>query len=47
MSFGSYDTLRLIPPLTITAAELSKGMGIFCEALQAAISTDIVILNTG
>ena len=37
LSCGPYDTIRLIPPLTITAAELSKGMGIFCEALQAVI----------
>jgi len=36
LSCGPYDTLRLIPPLTITEAEAAKGMNILCEAIVAA-----------
>ena len=34
---GIFETLRFIPPLTVTGAEVDEAVGIFEEALLAAL----------
>lgn len=39
LSTGAFETLRFIPPLTVTKDEIQTGLGIFKTALKEAFAS--------
>ena len=40
---GARETIRFLPPLTVSAAEVDEGLAIFEQSLEDVFATDAVL----
>ena len=38
LNAGAYETVRFIPPLTVTDDELAEGVGLFTDSLKKVLA---------